>query len=415
MKSEIIENQVLNLIQWLRNETELSLTNWNINLKKNLTLDKLETIKKELLKFGKIQDVSNINELENSNFTIQIKFELSEYFVNFRFDHQNKLKGLFFFPNNYELREDIKLPSNIIDIAEEITSKIGSNKEFLIDSSMLIPLHKTSAMMVMVQGSGALDKNENVGNCAPFFDIAVNLVKNNIASIRFDKRTWVYPFLNMKDPEEEIINDAVLAANLAYDQLKKNDIPVVLLGHSQGALFLAKIAEKLKYTVSGFILLAPPADNDIHNRLIYQLNYLSGKNPELHDIYLKKIKEVTLAKRNWEKCKKSDSNICDFDDNLIFNKAGEYLKYLESYDPIEEFNKINIPIFVLQGGKDYNVLPNKDFLKWKNYVLKSNNRKSVCKLYPHLNHFFYNEDEVKSFNYVESIVIKDIVDWVECL
>ena len=198
MKSEIIENQVLNLIQWLRNETELSLTNWNIKLKKNLTLDKLETIKKELLKFGKIQDVSNINELENSNFTIQIKFELSEYFVNFRFDHQNKLKGLFFFPNNYELREDIKLPSNIIDIAEEITSKIGSNKEFLIDSSMLIPLHKTSAMMVMVQGSGALDKNENVGNCAPFFDIAVNLVKNNIASIRFDKRTWVYPLLNMQ-------------------------------------------------------------------------------------------------------------------------------------------------------------------------------------------------------------------------
>ena len=63
MKSEIIENQVLNLIQWLRNETELSLTNWNIKLKKNLTLDKLETIKKELLKFGKIQDVSNINEL----------------------------------------------------------------------------------------------------------------------------------------------------------------------------------------------------------------------------------------------------------------------------------------------------------------------------------------------------------------
>ena len=45
---------------------------------------------------------------------------------------------------------------------------------------MLIPLHKTSAMMVMVQGSGALDKNENVGNCAPFFDIAVNLVKNNM-------------------------------------------------------------------------------------------------------------------------------------------------------------------------------------------------------------------------------------------
>ena len=85
----------------------------------------METIKKELLKFGKIQDVSNINELENSNFTIQIKFELSEYFVNFRFDHQNKLKGLFFFPNNYELREDIKLPSNIIDIAEEITYKIG--------------------------------------------------------------------------------------------------------------------------------------------------------------------------------------------------------------------------------------------------------------------------------------------------
>lgn len=60
----------------------------------------------------------------------------------------------------------------------------------------------------------------------------------------------------MKDPEEEIINDAVLAANLAYDQLKKNDIPVVLLGHSQGALFLAKIAEKLKYTVSGFYFVS---------------------------------------------------------------------------------------------------------------------------------------------------------------
>ena len=47
-------------------------------------------------------------------------------------------------------------------------------------------------VVVLLQGSGASDKDESVGNLKPFRDLAEGLAERGIAVYRFDKRSYVY-------------------------------------------------------------------------------------------------------------------------------------------------------------------------------------------------------------------------------
>lgn len=48
-------------------------------------------------------------------------------------------------------------------------------------------------MVVMVHGSGPLDRDESIGPNHPFRDIALGLARRGVASLRYDKRTYAYP------------------------------------------------------------------------------------------------------------------------------------------------------------------------------------------------------------------------------
>ena len=96
-------------------------------------------------------------------------------------------------------------------------------------------------IVVMVHGSGALDRDETVFSNKPFREMAEGLAARGIATLRYDKRTFVYrqPVATMDD---ETILDALSAISVAHRYSKR----VYLLGHSLGAMLAPHIAERAK-------------------------------------------------------------------------------------------------------------------------------------------------------------------------
>ena len=115
-------------------------------------------------------------------------------------------------------------------------------------------------VVIMIHGSGPSDMDETVGPNKPFKDLAAGLAAKGIGSIRYVKRSMVYPRLFNKafTVKQEVIDDALSAINLANTLPGVNKSQIYLLGHSLGGMLAPRIAT-LAPSLSGIILAAAPA------------------------------------------------------------------------------------------------------------------------------------------------------------
>ena len=96
---------------------------------------------------------------------------------------------------------------------------VGEGTEYPLKGLLTLPdrVEGQVPAAVLVHGSGASNMDEKVYKLTPFKDLAEGLAERGIASIRYDKRTFVYGRKMRKQlvtVREETIDDAVLAAEL---------------------------------------------------------------------------------------------------------------------------------------------------------------------------------------------------------
>lgn len=235
-------------------------------------------------------------------------------------------------------------------------------------------------IVVMVHGSGALDRDETIYTNKPFRDIASGLARKGIATLRYDKRTYVYrqPVASMDD---ETILDALSAIRLA----RRHSTRVYLLGHSLGAMLAPVIAERSEEPLAGIIMMAAPArDMDIVVR--QQFDYLlpSGASP-------------------------------DFKEQQIENLRQRSPHYLQPQGQTAAARRLTLPMLILQGERDYQVTM-EDYSLWQQ-VLKGK-ANVVYHSYPRLNHPFMEGDgkstpmEYQMEGHVATYVIDDISSFI---
>ncbi len=224
----------------------------------------------------------------------------------------------------------------------------------------------------MVHGSGALDHDETVFKNKPFRDIAEGLADRGVSSLRYDKRTYVYPN-PVSTMDDETILDALSAIKTAHKYSKR----VYLLGHSLGAMLAPIIAQKAfqdsdkthhppegiamadsdktYHPLEGIIMMAAPARN-MEEIVREQISYLSpsGASDRYKNEQIEKIKQQSPH-------------------------------YFEPQNQIEAAQKLKIPILTLQGGRDYQVT-SKDLEIWRKSL--SGRENASFFLYPTLNHLF---------------------------
>lgn len=239
-------------------------------------------------------------------------------------------------------------------------------------------------LVVLVHGSGPQDMDETVGSNKPFRDLAEGLAKLGVATLRYNKRTRQYPSMKIDEVtlDTESVDDAVSAAAMARKMDKIDPRHVFVLGHSQGGLAAPRIGVK-DPTLAGLILVAGPA-RPMDAVIDDQIRYLG-----------------------------------------LSDKVGEQLKHafppafrkqLEEYKQVEVAKTLKMPMFIIQGERDYQVTM-EDFALWKSALGTSQN--VTMKSYPKLNHLLQEgQGKAKPAEYnlakpVASYVIDDVATWVK--
>lgn len=294
---------------------------------------------------------------------------------------------------------------------EKITIGEGDNK---LNGILTLPKNvEKPPVVIMVQGTGASDMDETLGkeNNKPFKDIAKGLAENGIASIRYNKRFYQYPYLASSKVtiEEEVLNDVNFAIELAYKNKSINNEEIYILGHSLGGMLAPHIAKENEQ-VKGIISLAgsPRKLEDLildQNKEI--IDNMKDKTNDEKDSILNEVETEV------NKIKELNSN--DYS-KVIFGINSEYWISLNNINTPEIVRELNVPMLFLQGEEDFQVYKDIDFKEWKKIL--ENNEMATFKLYPSLNHLFMKTNgkrditEYDKKGNVDSRVILDMANWI---
>ena len=269
--------------------------------------------------------------------------------------------------------------------------------------------------VVLLQGSGASDKDETIGNLAPFRDLAEGLAARGIAVYRFDKRSFVYgaEMAAKKDATQadEYLEDAVNAVQLLAGQDKIDPDRIFVLGHSLGGNAVPAIARELEnapVNACGFIMMAAsPRPLDVLMR--DQYDFLYSLLPE---ITAEQQAEKDALFAELDKLQDLDSLT---EDDQVAGVYAAYWKGLAAYDILQAAEEIRQPVLLLQGEEDYQVTM-EDFGIWKDALGEKENWQMIS--YPGLTHVFVPGEKSEGAavyareGHVQEDVIADIAAFI---
>ena len=297
---------------------------------------------------------------------------------------------------------------------------VGKGTEYPLNGLLTIPdsVDGRAPAVVFVHGSGASNMDEQIYKLTPFKDLAEGLAQRGIASIRYDKRTFVYGRKMRKQcvtVKEETIEDAVLAAELLRADPRIDPDEVFIVGHSMGAMLAPRIDAE-GGDCRGMILMAgtPYRLEDIVVRQLRQAGRSKGGLMRtivgLEDkVYSRKFDGLYEMPDEEAKKKKFAGSVTLWYFKEMGRKtAADYLLETEK------------PVLIMQGGMDFQVLPSEDFAGFREQL---KDRKNVeYRLYGDLNHIFvkgiYNDilkagKEYKVEQHIGADVIDDIAAFIK--
>ena len=263
--------------------------------------------------------------------------------------------------------------------------------------------------VVLVHGSGPHDEDETVGANKPFRDLAWGLGSRGVAVVRYVKRTKQHPRALEAGAwtlETETIEDACAAVGLLRKRSEIDPRRVFVVGHSLGGWAAPAIAER-DGKLAGIVLMAANA-RPILDLVADQTAYLAKLDGAVSDeeqAGLDKINASLEAIRAGKPEEAPD----------LFGVPAVYWARLNKVDAVATAAKLDLPILILQGGRDYQVT-RKDFALWKERLGR---RKNVTlELYDALNHLFVagrgpsTPQEYQQAGHVDADVVTDIAAWI---
>jgi len=216
-----------------------------------------------------------------------------------------------------------------------------------VQGTLYIPEGKTAVpLVILLTGSGPNDRNGNstMTRNDSHKQLAHALLKNGIATYRYDKRTFTQIKKRKIDPNTSFDHFVQDAQDVVYHFQNDNRFSsIILAGHSQGSL-VAMLA--INNAIDGFISLAGPAET-IDKTIVRQI---AAQAPGLD-------KE---AQAIFEKMKTQDKPVTDVQPYLmsILNPGIQpFMKSWMVYDPVVEIKKLTVPVLLINGTRDRQVDP----------------------------------------------------------
>ncbi len=198
-------------------------------------------------------------------------------------------------------------------------------------------------LALIIAGSGPTDRNGNnpVMKNDAYKKIAAELAKNNIASVRYDKRGIAGSKVSGKNEKDLRFDDYINDAKDWIEFIRKDSrfSTVIVIGHSEGSLIgmiAASLADKF-VSVAG---AGRPADVVLKEQL--------GKQPE-------ELQDQAFPVIDSLKKGRTVENV-NQELNVLFRISVQpYLISWFKYDPLVEIQKLKIPVLIIQGTNDIQI------------------------------------------------------------
>lgn len=221
------------------------------------------------------------------------------------------------------------------------TEEVNINQ--YIEGTLLTPKTGSSSLVILVPGSGPVDRNGNQSFMKndSFKKLAAELSEKGIAAYRYDKRILQMRDLGIK--EEDIrFEDFITDVSSVIEHFRKSDQfkNIIVLGHSQGSL-VGMVAAKDK--ADAFISIAGAAE-PIDSIIVDQI---AGQMPGLKENVQQTFKEMreTGSSKNYNPMLE-----------MIFRPSVQpFILSWMQYDPQEELKKLDMPVLLINGSNDLQV------------------------------------------------------------
>jgi dienelactone hydrolase len=366
--------------------------------------------------FQKISNCQAIERGENYIVTVSCQFEKAPMDIYVVFDQSGQIAGL-----NYQpapVASPYNPPAYVHpDAFHEVEVTVDSG-EWALPGTLSWPNGAGPfPAVVLVHGSGPQDRDETIGPNKPFRDLAWGLASQGIAVLRYEKRTKVHAgqitpeMVARMTVQEELIDDALSAVQLLRRTPGIDSGGIYVLGHSLGATLAPRIGQQ-DPSIAGLIVMAGltrPLEDTILDQYIYLYSLAGamtdGQKAELEQLMAKvaRVKDPNLSDRVPAK-----------DLPLAIHPA--YWLDLRGYQPAEVAKSLAMRLFILQGGRDYQVTTAGNFPAWQKALGEKSN--ATLKLYPKLFHLFIagegpsTPQEYLVEGHVSDDVIRDIASWI---
>ena len=271
---------------------------------------------------------------------------------------------------------------------EEVTfqnTKAGAT----LAGTLTIPAGGSKYVLLMVTGSGAQNRDEEVFGHKPFAVIADRLARAGIATLRYDDRATGKSVGGM-DPNVTTLDFAADAeAGIQWLRSQKQFKKVGLIGHSEGGTiaFMLAAQKKLDFIVS---LAGTSVKGD--SVLLAQTKAMAG--PQVKDLTIEQLRQMPEMQNPW-------------------------VKWFIDYDPQDDIAKIKCPVMALNGSKDLQVIASQNLPALRRTLPK--NKRNIIKEYEGLNHLFQHAQTGAATEYgnieetISEEVLHDIVVWLQNL
>jgi pimeloyl-ACP methyl ester carboxylesterase len=266
--------------------------------------------------------------------------------------------------------------------------------------------------VILITGSGAQNRDEELMGHKPFLVIADYLTRNGIAVLRFDDRGTAASTGNFETATTyDFSTDAEAALKYLQTRKEINRKKVGLIGHSEGGSVAPMVAARSK-DVTFIILLAGigiPGDQLLllQKELIEKASGV-GEADIQKGLAVNKGAFEIVKKSTGQEQLKSDLNKyfeqivqeipesglpkgvnkSDFIKPMVDNLTSPWMQYFIKYDPAPDLQKVKCPVLALNGSKDLQVPAKENLEAIKNALSKAGNKQVVALELPGLNHLF---------------------------
>ena len=316
--------------------------------------------------------------------------------------------------------------------------------EILLAGTLTMPEQAgTYPAVVLISGSGAQNRDEELMGHKPFLVLSDYLTKNGIAVLRFDDRGTAASTGNFGSATSvDFATDVASAVQYLQSRPEIDKSKIGLIGHSEGGIIAPMVAANSD-DIDFIVLLAGtgiPGDELLlaQQELIGKASGMSSNQLAENELISKKAFEIIRKDQGDEEMKGEIRNYMtqvfrsmnpenipnglieeDFVKAQVAQMTSPWMDYFIKYDPAPTLEKVRCPVLAINGEKDLQVPPKENLDAIKAALAKGGNTDVTTLELPGLNHLFQEADTGLPAEYSEieqtfsPKAMKVVLEWIK--